>query len=158
MNAAAISHELKDLYRELILDHAKSPRNFGRLDAITHSAEGINPVCGDRLSLYLCIDSRDRISGVSFEGSGCAISLASASLLTETVDKLAVADADACFRSITQRLSLKPDNERPPVPVNLEKLAALDGVRDHPARIKCATLAWHALHAALHQKPLATTE
>lgn len=159
MTNAADSKELQDLYRELILDHARQPRNFGRLDAATHSAEGVNPLCGDKLHLYLRIDSDDRIADVSFEGSGCAISLASASLLTEAVSNLPIADAEACFSTVTGRLTRPTDKPTAVTTMaNLEKLKALDGVRDHPSRIKCATLAWHALHAALHQQTLASTE
>ncbi|HNP65647.1 MAG TPA: SUF system NifU family Fe-S cluster assembly protein [Woeseiaceae bacterium] len=158
MNAAVDNPQLQNLYRELILDHATKPRNFGRLAAATHNAEGINPLCGDRLSLYLCIDAGSRIDSISFEGSGCAISLASASLLTETVKQLCVADAQACFTAFTQRLTQGTNPEALPAAVGFDKLHALDGVREHPSRIKCATLAWHALHAALHQQPLTTTE
>ncbi len=158
MTTAAGNQELQELYRELILDHARTPRNFGRLDAATHSAEGVNPLCGDKLRLYLRVDSDDRIAGVSFEGSGCAISLASASLLTEVVSNLPVADADACFSTVTRRLTRQTQGTAATTTVNLSKLQALDGVRDHPSRIKCATLAWHALHAALHQQSQATTE
>ena len=158
MNTANDAQDLQDLYRELILDHARKPRNFGPLAAATHSAEGINPLCGDKLRLYLRIDSDDRIAGVSFEGSGCAISLASASLLTEAVSNIPVADADACFSTVTRRLTRQPEIPAAPTTANLSKLKALDGVRDHPSRIKCATLAWHALHAALHQQTQATTE
>lgn len=158
MTTAADNQELQDLYRELIIDHARRPRNFGPLDAATHSAEGINPLCGDKLRLYLRIDSDDRIAGVSFEGTGCAISLASASLLTEAVSNLPVADADACFSTVTRRLTRQPEDAAASTSANLSKLRALDGVRDHPSRVKCATLAWHALHAALHQQPQATTE
>jgi len=146
MNA---NHELQALYRDLILDHARNPRNFKRLDNATHTAEGINPLCGDKLRLYLYVDPNDRITEVGFEGSGCAISMASASLLTETVEDLPVADADACFGAVTARLTQQATDITAPGNVDLAKLRALDGVREHPSRIKCATLAWHALHAAL---------
>lgn len=149
--------ELKDLYRELILDHARAPRNFGKLDAATHQAQGINPLCGDKLHVYLQVVD-DRINESRFEGSGCAISVASASLLTESVAGVAIDSADAMFETITSRLTqadepAQIDDER------LEKLVALEGVRDYPTRVKCATLAWHALHAALHNSTSpATTE
>ena len=158
MNTSLNNRDLQSLYRELILDHATKPRNFGQLAAATHHADGINPLCGDRLSLYLRVDVDDRIAGIRFEGSGCAISLASASLLTEAVEQLSVADAEACVTAFTKRLTHDPGTETLPAAVNFDKLKALDGVRDHPSRIKCATLAWHALHAALQQQPLATTE
>ena len=157
-NAQADS-DLRDLYRELILDHAKSPRHFGKLEGATHSADGINPLCGDKLKLYFRLDEDMRIADACFEGSGCAISMASASLLTETVNNLSVADADSCFDSITNRLTQQDDNIPAPENVDLSKLRALDGVSQHPSRVKCATLAWHALHAALTQTTsIATTE
>jgi nitrogen fixation NifU-like protein len=159
MNDLKNNGELQDLYRELILDHARNPRNFKCLDNATHTAEGINPLCGDKLRLYLCVDSSDRITDVGFEGSGCAISMASASLLTETVSDLSVADADDCFDAVTGRLTRELTDVSLPENIDLSKLKALDGVREHPSRIKCATLAWHALHAALEQSPTtATTE
>lgn len=145
--------ELQDLYQELILDHARRPRNFGRLDNPTHAAEGINPLCGDKLKLYLTIDSDQRVNEICFEGSGCAISMASASLLTETVSSLSVTEAEAVIKSVTTRLT------HGSAVIQNEKLYALDGVRKYPMRVKCATLAWHALRAALgnHHTP-ATTE
>jgi len=99
--------EMQDLYRHTILDHARQPRNFGRLENATHTAEGINPLCGDKLRLYLCVDSRDQIIDVGFEGSGCAISVASASLLTEAVSDLSIAEADACFDLVTATCRLQ---------------------------------------------------
>ena len=159
MNATADNNELQQLYRETILDHARKPRNFGRLAAATHTAEGINPLCGDKLHLYLTIDENETVIEAGFEGSGCAISMASASLLTETVSNLSVAEADACFVSVTARLTLKASDDQLATKIDLSKLKALDGVRAHPSRIKCATLAWHALHAALnHSQTSATTE
>ncbi len=158
MNAAVDNEQLQSLYRDLILDHATKPRNFGRLDEATHHADGINPLCGDRLSLSLRIDIDNRIAGIRFEGTGCAISLASASLLTEAVQHLRVEEAQAYFTAFTQRLTQESDVENLPATVAFDKLQALDGVREHPSRIKCATLAWHALHAALDQRSLATTE
>ena len=151
--------ELQDLYRELILDHARKPRNFKRLDNATHTAEGINPLCGDKLHLYLHVDANDRITDIGFEGSGCAISMASASLLTETVSDLCVADADACSNVVTSRLTHKEQDNNDSLQVDISKLMALGGVREHPSRIKCATLAWRALHAALEQSsPTVTRE
>lgn len=159
MNKLRDNNELEDLYRELILDHARKPRNFRRLDAATHMAEGINPLCGDKLRLYLKIDTNDRIADVGFEGSGCAISMASASLLTETVKNLPVAEAEACFETITKRLTTLSEEDAKITTVDFSKLRALDGVRKYPSRVKCATLAWHALHAAIqHPQSTATTE
>ena len=159
MNDVQDNSELQDLYRELILDHARKPRNFGRLPNATHTAEGINPLCGDKLRLYLIVDANEQLIDVGFEGSGCAISMASASLLTEAVSNLSVADANACFNSVTRRLTLHSGDGGPPANADLSKLKALDGVRKYPSRVKCATLAWHALHAALnHSQTTATTE
>ncbi len=141
--AATQDAELQDLYRELILDHARSPRNFGRLDNPTHAAEGINPLCGDKLKLYLRVGADKCVSEICFEGSGCAISVASASLLTEAIANLSVTEAEAIFETVTARLT------HGSAVIENEKLNALDGVRKYPLRVKCATLAWHALHAAL---------
>lgn len=147
--------ELRDLYRELILDHARSPRHFGKLDDATHSADGINPLCGDKLKLYFRLDGNMKISDACFEGSGCAISVASASLLTETVTGMTVAEATDFFHAVTASLSGKSETKS----VDLGKLRALQGVKEFPSRVKCATLAWHAMNAALNQETrLATTE
>ena len=154
MNNAA---EIRDLYRELILDHARAPRNFGKLEESTHAADGINPLCGDKLHIYLRIVD-GRIDDMRFEGSGCAISVASASLLTEIVVGLPVESAGAYFKTVTTRLT-RADSPAPIDDDKLEKLIALEGVRDYPSRVKCATLAWHALHAALSNSTApATTE
>ncbi len=152
-NVAAIStDELRDLYRELILDHARKPRNFGKLKNATHSAEGINPLCGDKLTLYVNLDDAGVICEATFEGTGCAISVASASLMTETVVGLPAVDARRWFEYVT--LALTSDSE-----VDLGKLQALTGVRDFPSRVKCATLSWHALNSALdNDKNPASTE
>ena len=153
------SDDLQELYRDLIIDHARAPRNFGKPTAATHSAIGINPLCGDKLHLYLTIDAGQRLTETRFEGSGCAISMASASLLTEAVTDLSVPDAERCFEIVTNRLSLEPTKDFDEDAFDLSKLKALDGVRKHPSRIKCATLAWHALHAALSNSTTpATTE
>lgn len=158
---AANTDELYDLYRELILDHARSPRHFGRLDNATHTAQGINPLCGDKIKLYVAVDNEQRICAASFEGTGCAISVASASLLTDTVRGMAVDEAEAVFRTVTDRLTDERAADRQNVDIEepLAKLRALDGVREFPSRVKCATLAWHALHSALNQQSTpATTE
>jgi nitrogen fixation NifU-like protein len=164
MTVRAIENDdIQDLYRELILDHARTPRHFGRLDDATHTAQGINPLCGDKLAVYLRVDEEGTVAASTFEGSGCAISVASASLLTETVTGLPVDQAEDIFRSITGRLTATtkgPDAEiEGALRQRMDKLRALDGVREFPSRVKCATLAWHALHSALDSdsKP-ATTE
>jgi len=152
---AAVATELRDLYRELILDHARSPRHFGKLDGATHSADGINPLCGDKLKLYFRLDSDERIADACFEGSGCAISVASASLLTESVTGMSVAEAIDFFHLVTASLTGKTATTT----IDLGKLRALQGVKEFPSRVKCATLAWHAMNAAFNrvQSP-ATTE
>ncbi len=158
---AHTSEELRELYRELILDHARSPRHFGKLPDATHTAEGINPLCGDKLKMYFRIDDDDRISDACFEGSGCAISVASASLLTDTIIGLNTDEALKYFSALVARLTgvQSADNKNAGVGINLGKLRALEGVREFPLRVKCATLAWHALNSAIQNelKP-ATTE
>ncbi|MDJ0906108.1 MAG: SUF system NifU family Fe-S cluster assembly protein [Woeseiaceae bacterium] len=150
--------DLRDLYRELILDHARNPRHFHKLETATHSAEGINPLCGDKLHLYITIDDAGVISEAAFEGSGCAISVASASLLTDLVTGLGKQQALDCFAEITGRLTAPDAHQSRDIGVNLDKLRALDGVRDYPSRVKCATLAWHALNSAINeqQEPVST--
>ncbi|NIL93450.1 MAG: SUF system NifU family Fe-S cluster assembly protein [Woeseiaceae bacterium] len=149
MTAAANTDELRDLYRELILDHARNPRHFHKLDGATHTAEGINPLCGDKLRLYVRLDD-DVIREAAFEGSGCAISVASASLLTDLVTGLSKQQAVECFMEVTGRLTGPTAREPRDIGVSLDKIRALDGVRDYPLRVKCATLAWHALNSAVH--------
>ncbi len=157
MNAVNIkkSDELRDLYRELILDHSRSPRHFGKLADATHSAEGINPLCGDKLRLYLRLDQDSTIVDVSFEGSGCAISVASASLLTDTVIGTSVDSALGYVRAVTEHLTAANPAELEPI--DLGKIRALDGVREFPARVKCATLAWQALNSAIQQQAMPVT-
>lgn len=138
--------ELQDLYRELILDHARSPRHFGKLNNATHSADGINPLCGDKLHLYFQVGTKGTIDAASFEGSGCAISVASASLLTDSIVGLSGEDAAALGDLVIDSLTGEPgstDHE-------LGKLEALQGVKEFPSRIKCATLAWRALTSAIN--------
>lgn len=142
--------DVRELYRDLILDHARNPRHFGKLDHPTHSAEGINPLCGDKLRLYLDVDAGETIRQAAFEGTGCAISVASASLLTDTVIGLSAGDAMAYFDAVAAELT--GDESRDTHSVELGKLRALAGVRDYPTRVKCATLAWHALKSALRQE------
>lgn len=150
--------ELRDLYRELILDHAKSPRHFGKLTDATHSAEGINPLCGDKLKMYFAIDDDGQITDARFEGSGCAISVASASLLTDTVIGLKTDIALDFFAALVARLSGRSGDENAPAPeVDLGKLVALEGVKEFPSRVKCATLAWHALNSAIHSESAPVT-
>lgn len=142
---AAGQDELRELYRELILDHARAPRHFGALATATHTSKGINPLCGDSLELFVEVDDDGRLTAVRFDGSGCAISVASASLLTETVSGLYRAEALDYVAALTARLSGQAGSGP-----ELGRLRALEGVRDYPSRVKCATLAWHALRAALN--------
>ena len=139
--------DLRDLYQEVILDHNRSPRNFGRLDDADLSADGHNPLCGDRLSVTVKLNG-DRVSDVRFEGAGCAISKASASLMTEGVKGRTLDELPKLFdrfhRLVTDRTAPVDDAE-------LGKLAVFAGVRDYPARVKCAVLAWHTLRAALDE-------
>ncbi|MDE2052637.1 MAG: SUF system NifU family Fe-S cluster assembly protein [Gammaproteobacteria bacterium] len=138
--------DLKELYRDVILDHNKCPRNFGRIEPCDTHAEGHNPLCGDRLTVWLRLKD-DRIEDVRFEGKGCAISTASASLMTEAVkgkDIPAVQSLYGRIHSLLTQQDAVPD-------ASLGKLAALSGVREFPARVKCASLCWHTLNAALER-------
>ena len=136
--------ELSDLYRDVILDHNRHPRNFGDLSPANATIEGFNPLCGDRLTLRLQLTD-DRIADIRFEGQGCAISTASASLMTEAVKGKTRAEAEQLFERIHELLT----DDAAPVDEQLGKLAALSGVREYPARVKCASLCWHTLAAAL---------
>jgi nitrogen fixation protein NifU and related proteins len=137
--------DLRDLYQEVILDHHKRPRNFGALPDANHHAEGRNPLCGDHLEVHLDVED-GVIRGVSFEGAGCAISRASASLMTDAVKGRPVAEAERLFEEFRRMVTSGVDEE---VEASLGKLAVLCGVREFPSRVKCASLAWHTLHAAL---------
>ena len=145
--------ELSDLYQEVILDHNRRPRNFHAIAGASHTAEGYNPLCGDRLTLYLQVTG-DTITDLSFEGAGCAISKASASMMTDALKGRTVAEADALFARFHQMVTTPPDQ---PVE-DMGKLSSLAGVREFPVRVKCASLAWHTLKAAMAQKPRVSTE
>ncbi len=138
--------DLKDLYRDVILDHNKRPRNFGVLEGSHAHADGHNPLCGDRLTVSLRLDG-DRISDIRFEGKGCAISTASASLMTEAVKGKERAAVQQLFERVHALLTDDAATADP----SLGKLAALSGVREFPARVKCASLCWHTLNAALER-------
>jgi nitrogen fixation protein NifU and related proteins len=146
--------DLKDLYRDVILDHNRQPRNFGPLEAADGRAEGHNPLCGDRLSVFVRLDG-DRVADIRFEGQGCAISTASASLMTEAVkgkDRAAIAELFGRVHALLTQPQATVD-------AGLGKLAALSGVREFPARVKCASLCWHTLNAALaHGAATVSTE
>ncbi|HVC29794.1 MAG TPA: SUF system NifU family Fe-S cluster assembly protein [Steroidobacteraceae bacterium] len=138
--------DLKELYRDVILDHNKRPRNFGRIEPPDAHAEGHNPLCGDRLTVWVRLDG-ERVADIRFEGKGCAISTASASLMTEAVkgkDKSFVNELYGRIHSLLTQQGAVAD-------ASLGKLAALSGVREFPARVKCASLCWHTLNAALER-------
>jgi nitrogen fixation NifU-like protein len=138
--------DLRELYQELIIDHSKRPRNFKVLETADRKLEGYNPLCGDKITVFLELE-HDRVKNVSFQGSGCAISTASASVMTETVKGKTLAEAEALFEVFHNLVMGKP-----PAAGNapeLGKLAVFSGVSEFPARVKCASLAWHTLHAAL---------
>jgi nitrogen fixation NifU-like protein len=145
--------DLADLYRDVIVDHNKRPRNFGRLEHPSHDSEGNNPLCGDKLHIFLNVTD-DIIQEVRFEGTGCAISTASASLMTEAIKGKRLAEVRHLFEEVHDMLT----RQDAPVPADLGKLAALSGVREFPARVKCASLCWHTLNAALarHATPVTT--
>jgi nitrogen fixation protein NifU and related proteins len=147
--------DLRDLYQEVIFDHNRNPRNFRVMADADRKVEGFNPLCGDRLTLYLKMDG-DRITDASFQGSGCAISTASVSLMTEIIKDKTQTEAEALFKVFHEMTTGKDEQ------IQLEtvgKLAVLAGVREYPARVKCATLAWHTLDAALkNQQQAVSTE
>ena len=140
-----MSLELRELYQEVILDHNKYPRNRGKLDEATSFAEGHNPLCGDNVTVYLHMKG-DRVEEVSFEGSGCAISTASASLMTEAIKGKTLEEVEAVFREFQSMVTATGNVTEHP---DLGDLEVLAGVREYPVRIKCATLPWHTLNAAL---------
>ena len=150
-------NELYDLYQEVILDHNKSPRNYGAPEQADRHADGHNPLCGDRLTVYLDLSAEGNVDAVHFEGSGCAISKASASLMTEAVKGKSREEVEALFEEFHRLLTGDP-SERGEAVGALGKLAVFEGVREFPVRVKCATLAWHTLKAALdnEQQPAST--
>lgn len=142
--------ELRELYQQVILDHNKSPRNFRKIENPTYFLEGYNPLCGDNITIYLLVDENNLIKDISFQGSGCAISKASASLMTSMIKGKSVDEAKKIFEKFHHLITAKVDEE-----VNLEelgKLAVFSGVREFPARVKCASLAWHTMIGALEGK------
>jgi nitrogen fixation NifU-like protein len=145
--------DLRELYQEVILDHYKRPHNRGVLSDASAEADGYNPLCGDQVHVSLRM-AEGRIEEIAFEGQGCAISTASASLMTDAVKGMTVADAEALFRRF-QRIATGEEEATE----DLDDLQALAGVREHPSRVKCATLAWHTLHQALQpDRAIASTE
>ena len=147
-----MSMELRELYQEIILDHNRNPRNHHPLTDATAQAQGFNPLCGDKLTVYLKIE-QDRVIDISFVGCGCAISQSSASLMTDALKGKTVAEAHALFQQVHHLLTKDDD-----IPMAVDKLAVLAGVKAFPMRVKCATLAWHTMEAALakNSKPVST--
>ena len=148
--------DLSDLYQELILDHSRSPRNFGRLATFNMTQQGFNPVCGDQVTFYI-LESKGVIQDISFEGEGCAIAMASASLLTDVLKGKSVEQMHHLFDDFTQVVTTGEVDEA--VEARLQKLIVLAGVSQYPVRVKCATLAWHTVKAAVSDEDIvATTE
>ena len=147
--------DLRELYQEVILDHNRQPRNFHKLETANRTAEGFNPLCGDQITLYLQVED-GIIKDISFEGKGCAISKASASMMTAALKGMTLPEAEAIFDQFHEMIT--SEDEADENAANLGKLAVFSGVREFPARVKCAGLAWHTLHAALanEDKPVST--
>ncbi len=145
--------DMSELYQSVILDHNRTPRNFGRLPDANRHAEGRNPLCGDELSVWLKLGSDERIEDVKFEGSGCAISKASASLMTQAVKGKTRSEALALFERFHALVTGRAKDQE-----NLGKLAVFSGVAEFPVRVKCASLSWHTLKAALEQEQTVSTE
>jgi nitrogen fixation NifU-like protein len=139
--------ELRDLYQEVILEHSKAPRNYKALESSNHKAEGYNPLCGDRFTVYLDMDG-DKIREIGFQGAGCAISKASASMMTQSVKGKTKAEAEKIFHQFHELVTGHSHEDA----AALGKLAVFSGVSEFPVRVKCATLAWHTLEAALEGK------
>lgn len=140
-------NELRDLYQQIILDHNKSPRNFHKLDTANKTVEGFNPLCGDHYTIYLLVDG-DVIQDISFEGSGCAISKASASLMSSMLKGKSITEAEKIFGKFHEIVTGQVEAEENLIEVG--KLAVFSNICDYPARVKCATLAWHTMNAAIH--------
>jgi len=147
--------ELSELYQQVILDHNKKPRNFRKLETANHSAEGFNPLCGDQLTVYLNLED-DAVKEVSFEGSGCAISKASASMMTQAIKGKTKQEAEQLFSEFHQMVTGELDEEN--IENGLGNLKIFSGVREFPVRVKCASLPWHTMHAALQNEDIVSTE
>lgn len=151
-----LTDDIRQLYQEVILDHNRSPRNYGKLEPHTHTAEGYNPLCGDQINLYLQVGQEGTIEQVRFEGKGCAISRASASLMTEVIKGKHLEEVHQLFQRFHDAITSDPQVAIDTEP--LGKLVVLLGVREFPTRVKCATLAWHTLEQALSGGGTITTE
>ena len=151
-----MSSDLRELYQSVILDHNKHPRNYCKPACTNRSAEGINPLCGDQLTIYLDVED-GVVKDVGFSGTGCAISTASASLMTQTIKGMKIEEAERLFKGFREMVTSDPKSD--PGGKELGKLSVFSGVREFPMRVKCATLAWHAMSEALHDTgETATTE
>ena len=145
--------ELKELYQEIILDHAKNPRNKGKCEGYTHDAKAHNPLCGDKVHIYLNLDKEKKIKGLSFEGDGCAISLASASILTDSLQGKDLSFTKKLINDFINMLKNKNTITLNSLPEDkITTINSLSGVQEFPMRIKCATMAWHTLLSALDKK------
>ena len=146
--------DLRELYQQVILDHNKTPRNFRVIEPCIHEADGFNPLCGDKVHVYVETDG-DTIIDVAFQGEGCAISTAAASMMTQAIKGKSIAEAEAIFAAYQKMVTGAEDADS----ARLGKLAVFEGVREFPMRVKCATLAWHTMRSALHDSnQTATTE
>lgn len=145
--------ELQDLYQEIILEHSRNPRNFRVAEAANRTAEGYNPLCGDHYAVFVDVTD-ESIRDISFQGSGCAISKASASMMTQMLKNKTPAEAEEVFIRFHRIVT----GEKGSNPESLDKLAAFAGISEFPSRVKCATLPWHTLRAALHGEQVASTE
>lgn len=153
-----MSDDLRELYQELILDHGKHPRNFRAIESANRQALGHNPLCGDKITLYVSVDDKGVIGDVSFQGSGCAISVASASMMTEMLKGKTVEEAAKLFDYLHKACTGADTDETGLDEDAVAHIKALSGVRDYPIRVKCATLAWHTLQAALKNEDKTSTE
>ena len=145
--------DLKQLYQDIILEHGKSPRNFGKCEKYTHEAKGHNPLCGDRVQVYLKLNNEKKVEDLTFEGSGCAISIASTSIMTELVKNKSIESAKKIIIEFINMI--KTSSEIKSNDLNEDqkiKIMSLSGVRQYPMRVKCATLAWHTLTSAIEEK------
>ncbi|MBI4185076.1 MAG: SUF system NifU family Fe-S cluster assembly protein [Proteobacteria bacterium] len=153
-----MTDDLRELYQEVILEHGRHPRNFGPLDHPTHAAHGHNPLCGDQIDVFVTVDEAGVIRDVSFRGRGCAISVASASLMTEVLRGKTEAEARALFESFQGMCTGREEGGMGASEEDVERLRPLSGVRQFPVRVKCATLAWHTLKAAIEGRGEVSTE
>jgi nitrogen fixation protein NifU and related proteins len=147
--------ELSELYQQVILDHNKKPRNFHKIETANRNAEGYNPLCGDQLTVYMQLED-EVVKDISFVGQGCAISKASASMMTQTIKGKSKQDAEILFDEFHRMVTGELDEEA--TPNHLGRLTIFSGVRDYPARVKCASLSWHTMRAALHGQEMVSTE